>query len=426
MPLPQVIFDIGFPSPTTGDVFVVGDSVRGQVGVMPIGAAVWTDISQQVRSWSSRRGATRGDAPQISYEAGTASAMLNDPDRRFDSENLDGPYVAAGRSLVEPMRMVRIRAVWDGVTYPIFQGFADDWEPSYQGPKWTYVLLTATDATKVFAANDRGAIASPVGASEDSGARINRILDASDWPDADRVISAGDTTLQATDLAGNQWQEMRLVQDTELGELYVDAQGRVVFRNRHAALTETRSTVSQAVFGDGGYGATGELPYVDAQPSNSGESLTNWVSVTRAGGTEQVVTDELSRQQFLTKPFVATGLLMEDDDEALQYGHAVLYQFAWPRPRFALLRVVLPRPREDDVLWPAVLGREIGDRITIRRRPLGGGSPIERDCFIRGIEHAADTELWTVTFVLQSAERYSFFVVGDPVLGVVGSNAIAY
>jgi hypothetical protein len=78
------------------------------------------------------------------------------------------------------------------------------------------------------------------------------------------------------------------------------------------------------------------------------------------------------------------------------------------------------------VLWPQVLGRQFGDRITVKRRPKGGGDPIVKDCFVRGYEHASDGAAWTSAFVLQSAERYSFFVIGDPILGAVGSNAIAY
>ncbi|WBB73227.1 hypothetical protein O7602_26665 [Micromonospora sp. WMMD1128] len=426
MVLPQVIVDVGFGSPTVGDVFVVGDPVRGRVGFVPIGGdGLWTNLSPWVRSWSVRRGASRGDAPQVRYEPGTATIVLHDPDRRFDPENLAGPYVAAGRSQVEPMRMVRIRAVWNGITYPIFQGFADDFQPDYQGNSWTYVTLTATDATKVFAANDRGESA-PAGAGEDSGARITRILDASGWPSADRQVATGDTTLQATTLAGNQLTEMQLVQDTELGELYVDPVGRVVFRNRKAVLTEARSRVAQAVFGDGGYAATGELPYADAKPSTSDEGMANTVTVTREGGTAQTVLDAVSVSRYLTKTFTAQGLLLESDAEAEQYGRAVLYQFASPARRFAQVSFRTPRPEVAPAVWPAVLGREFGDRVTVRRRPPGGGDPIVRDCFVRGVEHTSDGESWTSALVLQSAARYSFFVVGDPVLGVVGSNAIAY
>lgn len=425
--LPQVVVDVGFASPTVGNVFTIADPVRGKIGSVPIGSdGVWTDISRWVRSWSMRRGATRADTPLVRYDAGTATIVLHDPDRRFDPENLAGPYVVDGWSQVEPMRRVRIRAVWDGETYPIFDGFADDWQPDYQGNTWTYVTLTATDAIKVFVANDRVPVDPPVGAGEDAGARMTRILDAAGWPTADRSISVGNSTLQATDLDGNQLAEMQLVQDSEMGHLFVDAAGRVVFRNRHAMFTSPRSAASQATFGDGGYGVTGELPYADVIPSSSDEGMANTITVTREGGIEQTVVDAAARARYLTKTFTKSGLLLETDDEALEYAQAVRFQFANPGRRFSRIAFRNPSPQAEAAVWPAVLDREFGDRLTVIRRPPGGGAPINRDVFVRGVEHTSDGNVWTSAFVLQPASRYAFFTIADPILGVIGSNAIAY
>jgi hypothetical protein len=426
MTLPEVRVDVGFTAAGTGSVFTVGHPTLGQVGVVPIGAPdIWTDVTPYVRSWSVRRGAGKGDAPTLRFDPGTCSIEFNDGDRRFDPENLLGPYVSAGVSQVEPMRRVRIRAVWNGITYPIFYGYADDWLPSYQGNSWTYTTLPATDATVLLADTSRGAIA-PVGAGEDSGARVTRILDGYGWPAGDRVIAAGDTTLQATDLSGSLLSELQLVQDTEQGELYVDAQNRIVFRNRKAVLEETRSTTAQAVFGDGGYAATGEIPYADAKPSTPGDTLVNQVSATRVGGVEQLVTDSISIARYGTKPHDRSDLLMQDDATALQWGQWLRYQYATPARRFARLEFLTPSPEVQSAFWPALLGREFGDRITVKRRPAGGGDPILRDCFVRGVEHSSDGAAWTSALILQSADRYSFFVVGDPILGRVGLNGVAY
>jgi hypothetical protein len=50
-----------------------------------------------------------------------------------------------------------------------------------------------------------------------------------------------------------------------------------------------------------------------------------------------------------------------------------------------------------------MLGRDFGDRITVKRRPPGGGSAIVRDCFVRGIEHQSDGAVLDV--VADSAGR---------------------
>lgn len=429
MSLPYVVVDVGFASPTVDDdVFVLGDPVRGVLDTGELGDdadAVWTDISEYVRSWQVRRGATRGDDPTLRYEPGTCTIVLNDGDRRFDPENLGGPYVLGGETQVEPMRRVRIRAVWDGVTYPIFYGFADDWQPDYQGNAWTYTTLTATDAEKVFAANDRSG-GGAVGAGEDSGARTGRILDGIGWPAGDRLISVGDTDLQSTTLSGNVLTELLLVQDTELGEVYINASGAVVFRNRRAMLTEARSNTSQGEFGDGGFVATGEIPYANARPSTGDEGMANTITAARAGGTEQVAQDSASVTRYLVKTHGRNDLLMQTDAEALDWANTLKYQYAYPARRFAALEFNTPAPHVEAAYWPQALGREFGDRITVTRRPAGGGSPIVRDCFIRGVSHESDGAFWRMSWVLQSAERYSFFVLDDAILGVLDSNALAF
>jgi hypothetical protein len=569
--LPQIIIDVGFVSPTVSStVFVVGDPSRGKVGGTGLLGEddVWTDITPYVRTWSVRRGATRGDDPTLRYEPGTCVIELNDGDRRFDPENATGPYSLAGVSQIEPMRRVRIRAIWDGVTYPIFSGFADDWEPAYQGNDWTYTTLSATDAMKVFAANDRDTSTTFVGAGEDSGARIDRILDGVGWSAEDRAIDAGDVTLQSTTLSGNTLTELLLVQDSEQGEFYIDATGRAVFRRRRAMIEDARSTTAQVTFGDGGYyptavwnfefgvgdfsasgatitasplqaqsgsqsmlltvvgspvqayarqvynlpviaghsytaefwvyhptGATvgaaidwagpggylstsyagtvvaagvwteltvtgvapvgaisasfgptldaptsgtqlfvdsmtlhddsNELPYADAHPSVGDDGMANTITAARAGGTEQVAQDLASVTKYLVKTYQRLDLLLETDAAALEWANTVKYQFATPARRFSSVDFNTARIDTQVSHWPQVLGREFGDRITVNRRPAGGGL-ISRDCFVRGVTHESDGVAWRTTFVLQSADRYSFFIVGDAVLGRVGLNALSF
>lgn len=429
MTLPYVRVYVGFSTPTSGTWFTVGHPTLGQVGtVNQIGPdTVWTEITQYVRSWSFRIGASRGDQPTLRHDAGTCSIVLNDGDRRFDPDNLAGPYVVAGQTLLMPMVRVRIVGTWAGIDYPLFYGLADDWRGDADGKFWTTCTLTATDAFKVFAAEERTAVAA-VGAGEDSGARINRILDAYGWPAADRVISTGDTHLQATTLAGNMQAELLLVQDSEQGMYYMDRQGRPVFRNRNVMLTDSRITTSQAIFGDdpAGYAVSGEIPYLDVQTTTPDETLVNSVDAACVGGTEQHAEDTVSTGRYLVKSHQRDDLLVQTDAIALQWAQAILYQFSQPRRRFSKILFRRPRPDVESVFWPKILGARFADRITVRSRPAGGGSVIEKDCFVRGIEMSGDSVTHDSAFVLQDADRYSFFVVGDPILGRVGYNAVAW
>lgn len=422
MSTPEVVVEVGFTSVGTGTALHLDDTARGILDTATLAADdLFADVSQWATSVSTRRGATRSDGPVLRYEAGTATVVLRNEDRRFDPSNLDGPYVAGGVTQVVPRRPIRIRAVWDGVAYPLWRGYVDDWTVEYEGPTASTVVASCSDAFSVFASYDRAALGSAVGAGEDSGARIDRILDSVDWDAADRVIATGDSTVQGTTLADNTLTELYLTADSELGEVWMDAEGRVVFRNRHAVYTDSRSATSQATFGDGG-GA--ELPYASVDVAYDSQSIHNLISIARVGGTAQVVEDSGSRQAYLTRTYARTDLLLETDAETADYAGFLLHKASEPELRFGSM---LLKPGRDADLWPQALGREIGDRVTVLRRPPGGGDPIERDVIVRGVEHTiTEGRRWETRFVFQSATRLSYLVLDDAILGQLDSNALTY
>jgi hypothetical protein len=423
--MPTVSVEVGFSvGANTGTYLHLDDSARGLLDTGTLAPdEVWTDITAYLHEGSTSRGSDRVTSPVMRYEAGSATIVLDDSDRRFDPDNLSGPYVSGGVTQVTAMRAVRVRATWDGTTYDLFRGFADDWvhDDDVDSPNYTRCTLTATDAFDVLSNHSRAAVAA-VGASENTGARVGRILDSVSWPAADRVIATGDSTLQATTLDGDALAELQLAVDSELGELYMDGAGRVVFRNRQAFASESRSNTSQATFGDGG-GA--ELPYTGIGRSSDRATMANLVRVTRVGGSEQTATDSASVQTYLTKTFERSDLIVEDDTTAANLAAWVLHIAAEPETRFTHLEI---SPRRDAAtLWPHALGRELGDRITIKRRPAGGGSAISKDSFIRGISHEFTPDWWTTTWGLQSASKFgSFLVLDNTTLGVLDSSALAY
>lgn len=405
-----------------GTVLQLDDPTRGRLdaGRTLADGDVWVDLSSRVEGLRLQRGTTRLDGPVPRYETGTCTITLDNADRALDPTNLDGPYVTGGATQVTPMRGVRVQALWDGVLYDLWRGYADSWLPTSGQGDTAQVVLTCSDAFKVLS-GVRRAEAPPVGAGEDSGARVDRILDSIAWPAADRMIATGNSTVQATTLQGSALEELQLVAETELGELYVDAGGRVVFRNREAVLEDPRSASSQGTFGD----ADGELCYAQAPMEYDDATLRNQARITREGGTEQVADDAASQAAYLTRTYERSGLVMETDGVAAGYAQWVVAQGAEPELRF---RELVIDPHEDDLLWPQVLGRDLGDRITVRRTPPGGGDRIERGALIRGvlIEVTGD-EVWQVTWPLQATRSYPFFVLDDPERGLLDAgNVLTY
>jgi hypothetical protein len=68
--------------------------------------------------------------------------------------------------------------VWNGITYPIIYGYANDWVPDYQGNSWTYTTVTATDGSVLLSRHQprRGC---PGRGGETSGARVTGFSTAS-------------------------------------------------------------------------------------------------------------------------------------------------------------------------------------------------------------------------------------------------------
>lgn len=384
-------------------------------------AGTWTDVTPWARHGiTTRRGSSRITSPVIRYEAGQATVTLDNTDRRFDPTNLTGPYATGTRSKVTPMRPLRIRATWNSVTYDLFRGFVDEWDVDHVADVYSEAVVTATDAFKVLNNRKRAAVEPPVGAGEDSGDRVDRILDSIGWPNADRSVTVGDSTLQATTLEGDALAELQAVAESDIGELYIDAAGKVVFRNRHAILLESRSNTVQATFGTAGTRTPARAKLV-----TDDATFYNEIRAARQDGAEQVAGDAASQDEFQVKTYQASGLLLEDDTAAAGYASWILYVSKEPEVRFDSIEI--HAHADPDNLFPQVLGREIGDRIRIVRQPSGGGPAIERDVFIRGIAHVTGPGTWITTWTLQSATKYgSFLVLNNSILGRLDHNALGF
>lgn len=422
MSRPTVVVEAGFAAATSLDYLHLNDAARGLLDTGRLAPVeMFTDISSDVMGITITRGRNRIlDA----FGVGQAEIMLDNTSGDYDPSNTAGTY----SPYVRPMVRIRIRAIWaetltdeDGnpllteagdplqgedTSYTIFYGFADSWDvqwPTY-GTAQT-VTLRASDAFKALASFEAPSAAASAGGGEDSGARIARLLDAAGWPETDRMLDTGDSTLQATTLDGALLSEMQHVALSELGSFYTDADGLVTFKRRKARLEGSRSVTVQATFDDDGT----DLGYADIEVANDDELVKNIVSGTIIGGSVQTQTDASSRSSYLDRSYVQTGLWLQTDEDASRWAEWVLTNYKAFETRVESLTL---RPQGQDLMWPTVLNSEFGDLMLVNRRPTTGDAHAQY-VFLEGIDHTITADDWETVFRFSSATAYMGHIVLD-------------
>lgn len=393
----------------------------------PGATPTWVDVSGYLMALSSRRGRqTELDR----METGYASIVLDNRDRRFDPTYTSSPYYPN----VVPMRSVRLSGVWLGSKFPIFTGFIGAWPPEYLGPLDSNVTLEAHDGFKVLGLKHL----SNAFPQQQSGERVNDVLSLVGWgtgaawtlgtgtlggtailgPVGARLIDPGASAVQASDLVDTTaLQHLHDVEATENGMLFMARDGTIVFHSRHAAVTAPYN-VNQGTFGEQ------ELPYVNVTIEYTDNNLWNEVRVDRDGGTTQIASDATSILRYFPRTLTQNSTLTTTDSEALSAATWLLSRYKDPKLR--IREILLDGEANPNSLWPQILGRDIGDRVTVRKRPPGGGSLIEQVSIIDSIElsWAAAGGWWEARWTLSPADTSVYWQLGFAALGT--ATQLAY
>ena len=257
--------------------------------------------------------------------------------------------------------------------------------------------------------------------AQNTGARINSVLNVAGWPAADRSLGVGDTTIQAGTLTNSSaLDHIQNCMDAENGLFFMTGAGVAKFVNRGARLMPPY-TVSQGTFGDGG---ELELLYVDIALDYSDLQLWNDIRYTRFGGTVQLASDTASQTRYYARTLVKDGLLANTDNETLQAAQ-------WARDRFRnpalrVQRVIFDGEADPDDLYPHLFGRELGDRVTVRKTPPGGGARIEQVGHIEQIDHEfiALGGLWVTAWQMSPADLQLYWILEHATQGILGSTTV--
>lgn len=281
------------------------------------------------------------------------------------------------------------------------------------------IYSSALTATQVLAHYTAGANAF---LNEATGTRVNRVLAYLAWPASKANVSTGNSTLQSADLPGGQAIDyFQTLYDTEQNYFYCDGLGRITWTNRHAAISATASTVSQATFTDAS--GAGGLHYATLIYDKNELDVYNDVTVTRNGGVPQRAVDLPSQKKYVPQSFALSGTLQVSDNDTNDCANWILAHHKDPPNRIIGITF---EPLSDTNLMIQCLTRTMADRVTVIRTV--GGTTISDDFLIEGIQHEASvTGKWVTTWWLNPADVQPYWILGDAVNSILGSTTrVAY
>jgi hypothetical protein len=258
--------------------------------------------------------------------------------------------------------------------------------------------------------------------AELSGTRVARYLSYG-WRGLTDV-GAGLSTMGVSTLAAGT-KELAACQDvtaTENGNFWADRNGVTTFSGREVRyLTLT----PQWVFGENTAG--GEYPY--QENINFGYDPTflwNTVTINNADGVTVTVANSASVTTYFEgdNPPLAVNTT---DNEAVANAQWLLVTHKDPRQRVAQVTL---NPAAYPTLWPVVLGIEVNDRVTVKRRPkaanAGAGITMSQDYFVEAVSHdqVDMAGVWTTSLLLSPVPGVQPGILDDSTLGLLDSTMI--
>ena len=412
MTVPVVNAVINFSTgPSFAQAMILDTGILG-TNVLADSASVIVDVSNVVDSIQTIRGR---NAQADQFQTGTLSLRIVDQNGDFNPQNPAGPYY----NLLTPMRKVQITATYGATTYPIFSGFITSYTTTT--PKnandVVYTTIQAVDAFRL-AQNAQISTVAGTSAGQLSGARINALLDAIDWPASMRDVDAGLTTMQADPgTARTSLAAMQTVETSEYGALYVDAAGSFVFQDRNVTAGSTGATPT--VFNDNGT----DIGYFNAVWRLDDTLVYNSASVTRTGGTAQVAINQASIDKYFVHSYNQQNLLMQTDAVALDYAQAYVASRAETSIRCDAIQLDLYTDNYNTGII-AALDLDYFDPVTITTNQPGG-STLTKTLQVFGVAQSITPNSWKTT--LTTLEPIiDGFILDSAIYGLLDSGVLSY
>ena len=413
MTLPVLDVSLNFSSGATfGNAFTLGDPVNGVLGTGILSdssaPALVLNLTDVTRSISIRRGR---NINRDSYEAGTCKVRIYDPTGRFNPQNPSSDLFG----YLTPLRKLRISAEYLGTTYYLFSGYTTDYVYTYdQAENVSYVDIGASDAFRLFA---MAALTTVTGqaAGQDTGTRLEKILDAVDFPVSMRTIDLGDSLTQAdpatsrTALAA-----LKNVETSEQGAFYISPEGNTIFKNRGNTISSAGGTPVQ-------FNQTGGIPYKNLIFAFDDKLIVNQSTVTRLGGSPQTYIDLASVAEYFPHVVTFSDLVVQTDSEAANIAAIYVGTRSSTTIRIDQMSIDLYDPVVPNA---TILDLDYFDNVNISNiQP--DGSTIVKNLQIQGVNWEITPNSWMGNFITLEPITDGF-IIGNSTYGVIGEDILSY
>ena len=397
---------------TFGYPFTIGDAKYGVLGTGTLASSTTpeptVDLTPNVRQISIRRGR---NLMRDTYEAGTCTVRVLDPLSYFNPQNTSSPYYG----FLTPLRKLRVSATTGGVGYFLFSGYTTEYIYTYpQGQETGYVDIVCSDAFRLMQQATVTTVTDAT-AGQDTGTRINKILNQVSFPTSMRTIDTGNTTCIADPATGRtSLDAVKNAEFSEQGAFYFNQEGTAIFLNRTNVIKKYGDTPIE-------FNQTGGIPYTALAFSFDDKLIINSAGMTRVGGTQQVSENATSIAKYFPHQLNQENLVAQTDADTLNIAKIYVATRQETTIRIDAMTV--------DLLDPAVPTATMLDLDYFSNLKITNiqpdGSTIVKTLQAQGLAWNITPNSMQVT-VTTLEPIVEGFIIGSAVSGIIGTNIMAY
>jgi hypothetical protein len=322
------------------------------------------------------------------------------------------------------MRKIRVAASYAGTTYYLFSGYITAYNYTYPTDQViAYLDIDASDGFRLMQLANVTTLAGTA-AGQDTGTRINTILNDISWPTNLRQIETGGTeSLCQADpaTARTALQAIKNVEFVEQGAFYVNGEGNAVFRSR--AYIMSKSGKNPTSYANDGTG----INYAGITFANDDKTIINDAIITNIGGTAQESYNQASIDKYFQHSMNQNNLVGQTDADALNIARIYVASRAYNSIRIDSITLDLNTLTYSAGIT-AALASDYFDTMAIKN--VGqGGTVIQKTLQNLGQAYEITPNTFDVTlttgepivagFILDST---IYGVLGDP----LGESVLAY